>query len=132
MSEPTQFELLFPPEGEGDNRHLMTDDRVTRSLKNKASEVYRLIVHSKLDYDRLKDDYDEIKKSIKGQSHAKWVTFKGFNCSYQTLAAQKKFIDDYPSMQCSRIELLRALLKSLADRNVIVNVDESVLDSAGC
>jgi len=132
MSEPTQFELPFPPEGEGDNRHLMTDDRVTRSLKNKASEVYRLIVHSKLDYDRLKGDYEDIKKAVKGQSKDKWVVFRGFRYSYQTLAAQKRFIDDYPSMQCSRIELLRALLASLAQRGVIVNVDESILDSAGC
>lgn len=132
MSDNTQIRLPFQPEGEGDNRHQMTDDRITRSLKNKAEEVYKLIVASKKEYDRCKPDYQQMVLATKGKSHETWVMYKDARFRYETIKAMRDFVEDYPSMQCSRIELLRALLKSLADRNVIVNVDENILESAGC
>lgn len=128
--KPIQPSLI--PVGEGDRSHQMTDDRVSRSLKNKAEETYNLIIVAKKGYDRVSPDYNEMVRATKGQSSQKWVTFKGERYTYDTVRSMRLFVESYAYEQCKRIELLRALIAALAVRGVEINVDEKILESENC
>ncbi|SRR5881392_937681 len=132
MSEHTQLSLPFEPEGEGDKRHIMTDDSISRNLKNKAEETYKLIMIAKTEYDRESPYHADMVRATKGHSHEHWVMYRGERCGYWYVRSMLRFIEDYASQQCGRIELLRALIAALAVRGIEINIDEKILQSEGC
>jgi len=129
-NKPIQWSLF--PIGQGANVVPLLKDKTTRALLTEAELINNKCQHAYLDYRRFEAQKETIAQELKNSIGRKTVLHDGDHMKRDQLLAINRFLKNYWSEQCGRVERLRELIRELNNRGADIQTIGEVFNMENC
>lgn len=130
QDKPIQWSLF--PIGEGARVVPLLKDKTTRALLTEAELINNMCQHAHLDFVRLSKEREALQTALQTSVGSKVVAWNGDNIKRDQLLAINRFLKNYQSEQCGRVERLKELIKELNSRGAAIQTIGDIFNMENC